>query len=37
MSEAELEEYAREGTLPGWFKLAVSATPTNSQDGGNDD
>ena len=37
MTEVEMEEYAREGTLPGWFELALSATPTHSQDGGNDD
>jgi hypothetical protein len=37
MTEAEMEEYARQGALPGWFELALSATPTHSQDGGNDD
>ena len=27
MTEAEMETYAKEGDLLGWFKLAVSATP----------
>jgi len=30
MTEAEMEAYAKEGDLPGWFKLAVSATPSDS-------
>ena len=30
MTEAEMETYAKEGDLPGWFKLAVSATASDS-------
>jgi len=37
MSETELDTYAREGTLSDWFKLAVSATPLDSQDDKNED
>ncbi|HET8924854.1 MAG TPA: hypothetical protein VFN26_17880 [Candidatus Acidoferrum sp.] len=37
MSSAELETYAREGTLPSWFSQAVSATPLNSQETKSDD
>jgi hypothetical protein len=37
MSEKELDTYAREGTLPDWFKLAVSATPLDSQDDKSED
>src|SRR5215467_6468708 len=37
MTEAEMEAYAREGDLPGWFKLAVSATPCDSPDDRNAD
>jgi hypothetical protein len=37
MSEKELYTYAREGTLPDWFKLAVSATPSDSQNDKNED
>ncbi len=37
MTSEEMETYATEGTLPAWFKLAVSATPLDSQEGENDD
>ena len=37
MSETEMEAYAREGILPAWFKVGMSATPLDSQDAGNDD
>jgi len=37
MTEAEMEEYAKQGNLPGWFKLAVSATPCDSSDDRNAD
>jgi hypothetical protein len=32
MSEEEMEMYATEGTLPNWFKVAVSATPHDSEE-----
>jgi hypothetical protein len=32
MSEEEMERYATEGTLPNWFKVAVSATPHDSEE-----
>jgi hypothetical protein len=31
MSREELETYAKDGTLPGWFTQTVSATPIDSQ------
>ena len=37
MTEAEMEAYAKERDLPGWFKLAVSATRCDSQDDRNAD
>ena len=37
MTEAEMEDYAKEGNLPAWFKLAVSATPSDSPDDRNSD
>jgi hypothetical protein len=37
MTREELETYAREGTLPGWFNQAVAATPFDSQEIKNDD
>ena len=36
MSKEELERYAREGVLPGWFTHEVGATPLHSQEGAND-
>ena len=33
MSEAELETYARDGTLPVWFTQTVGATPAHSEEG----
>jgi hypothetical protein len=35
MSAKELETYAREGTLPGWFTQVVGATATDSQENQN--
>jgi len=35
MTAQELEAYARDGTLPGWFTQTVSATPIDSQEAGN--
>jgi len=32
MSAAELETYARDGTLPAWFTKTVGATATNSRE-----
>jgi len=37
MTEAEMEDYAKEGNLPAWFKLAVSATPSDSPNERNSD
>src|SRR5262249_23669662 len=37
MTRKELEAYAKDGALPGWFSQAVSATPINSQEIENDD
>jgi hypothetical protein len=36
MSREELENYAREGTLPDWFSQAVTATPFDSQEAKNE-
>jgi hypothetical protein len=36
MSKEELEHYAREGVLPGWFTQEAGATPLHSQEGAND-
>jgi hypothetical protein len=36
MSEEEMEMYATEGTLPNWFKVAVSATPHDSEEDKNE-
>jgi hypothetical protein len=33
MTTRELEEYARAGTLPPWFRAAIGATPNDSQEG----
>jgi hypothetical protein len=35
MSQKELEDYAREGTLPGWFTQIVGATAGDSQENEN--
>jgi len=35
MTAQELEAYARDGTLPGWFTQTVSATPIDSQEAEN--
>jgi len=32
MSAQELETYAREGTLPDWFRSIVGAIPTGARD-----
>jgi hypothetical protein len=37
MTTAELEEYARTGALPRWFRTTVGATAGDSQRGENDD
>ena len=36
MSREELERYAREGALPGWFSELVGATPLEDQGDSND-
>jgi hypothetical protein len=36
MSKDELETYARDGKLPGWFPQTVTATATHSQESVND-
>ncbi len=36
MSREELEAYARDGTLPEWFRSTVAATGPHSQDGEED-
>jgi hypothetical protein len=36
MSEGELESYARDGKLPGWFSQTVGATDEDSQESLND-
>jgi hypothetical protein len=36
MTIEELEDYARTGTLPGWFRATVGATPVNAAKGEND-
>jgi hypothetical protein len=36
MSKAELETYARDGKLPGWFTQTVTATAMHSQESVND-
>jgi hypothetical protein len=33
MTTTELEAYARDGTLPGWFTETVGATPTDNREG----
>ena len=37
MSREELETYAREGKLPAWFNQVVGATPSDSQEGTNEE
>ena len=37
ITEAEMEDYAKQGNLPSWFKLAVSATPGDCPDDRNAD
>ena len=32
MTTHEMEDYAREGTLPAWFKVAVGATTSGGQE-----
>lgn len=36
MSADELERYARDGALPGWFEASVAATGTDSRGGSNE-
>lgn len=35
MSQAEMEAYAKEGTLPAWFEDVVGATAADSQEAEN--
>jgi hypothetical protein len=37
MTQGELEVYARDGKLPGWFTHALIATPTHGQEAKNDE
>jgi hypothetical protein len=34
MSQEEREAFARNGSLPEWFSIAIAATPSDSQEGG---
>ena len=36
MSAEELEKYARDGALPGWFEAGVAATSIDSREGSNE-
>jgi hypothetical protein len=37
MNADELEAYAKDGTLPTWFKLAAGATPNHGPEGNNNE